>query len=311
MDSINEKSIYGYIEKNFSEKRKIHTEGVRKTAMELAGIYGADREKAETAALFHDMFRGRTVDELDGYVKEFRLPEKFLGNANVSHGKIAAAVMERDWGIRDRDVLAAVRYHTTGRAGMSLLERIVFIADAVEPSRDYPGVEELREKAFKDLDEACLDSLDGTLKHLREQGIAAGDDTEAAAEWIRRKIKEERNHLMNSKETALFGAEVLDDKNGGDIVIIDISEKSSFADYFLLASGNSERQIGALADEIEDRYAEKDLLPKGIEGKKESGWILMDYGDLIVNILTRDMREKYNIERVWGDCETIRLEEQK
>ena len=70
------------------------------------------------------------------------------------HGKIAAEVMKRDWGIKDEDVINAVKNHTTGRQGMSLLEKIIFVADAIEPSRDYPGVDKLRELAFKDLDSA-------------------------------------------------------------------------------------------------------------------------------------------------------------
>jgi len=108
---------------------------------------------------------------------------------------------------------------------------------------------------------------------------------------------------MNSKEIAVFSAEILDKKKASDIIIIDIGGKSSFADYFVLASGNSERQIGALCDEVEGRLAKESLHVKSIEGKPSSGWILMDYGDVIINILTTEMRDRYNIEKVWGDCE--------
>ncbi|MEG0391502.1 MAG: ribosome silencing factor [Anaerovoracaceae bacterium] len=110
---------------------------------------------------------------------------------------------------------------------------------------------------------------------------------------------------MNSKDIALKIAKILDDKKGLDIFIIDIATKSSFADYFILASGANERQIGALANEVEDELAKDELLVKNIEGKKESGWILMDYGDIIVNVLTVEMRERYHIEKVWGDCDTV------
>ncbi len=114
---------------------------------------------------------------------------------------------------------------------------------------------------------------------------------------------------MNSKDMALLAAKVLDSKKAQNVVIIDIAEKSSFADYFVLASGTSERQIGTLADEVDDEYAKESILPKNIEGQKSSGWILMDYGDVIVNLLTIEMREKYNIEKVWGDCEFLDWEE--
>ncbi len=114
---------------------------------------------------------------------------------------------------------------------------------------------------------------------------------------------------MDTRELALTAAKALDDKQGTDIVIIDIGEKSSFADYLVLASGSNARLIAALTDEVEDKMAEEGVLVKSIEGTKESGWILMDYGDVIVNILTTEMRERYNIEKVWADCETVSLEE--
>ena len=110
---------------------------------------------------------------------------------------------------------------------------------------------------------------------------------------------------MNSKEMAMFSAKILDKKKGLDIVIIDIGTKSSFADYFVLASGNTERQIASLRDEVEDQFAKEGLIVKSVEGKQTSGWILMDYGDVIINLLTSEMRERYNIEKVWGDCEQL------
>ena len=108
---------------------------------------------------------------------------------------------------------------------------------------------------------------------------------------------------MNSKEIAEFSAKVLDGKKARDVVMIDIGEKSSFADYFVIASGTSERQIGALADEVGDKLLPLGVNARSTEGKPASGWILMDYGDVIINILTVEMRERYNIEKVWGDCE--------
>lgn len=116
---------------------------------------------------------------------------------------------------------------------------------------------------------------------------------------------------MNSKEIALLAAKILDQKKALDIVIIDIGEKSSFADYFVIASGGSERQIGALSGEIEDQFAKEGIIVRSIEGKQTSGWILMDYGDVIVNLLTLEMRQRYNIEKVWGDCSFLDLEEQE
>ena len=115
---------------------------------------------------------------------------------------------------------------------------------------------------------------------------------------------------MDNKSFALLAAKTLDNKKAADIVVIDIGEKSSFAEYLVIASGNSERQVGTLIDEVEEQMAKEGLFVKSIEGKQTSGWVLMDFGDIIVNVFTKDTREKYNIEKVWGDCAFLDLEEQ-
>lgn len=107
---------------------------------------------------------------------------------------------------------------------------------------------------------------------------------------------------MDNKSFALLAAKTLDNKKATDIVVIDIKEKSSFADYLIIASGNSERQVNTLVDEVEDQFAKEGLFVKNVEGKQNSGWVLMDFGDIIVNVFTKETREKYNIEKVWGDC---------
>ena len=107
---------------------------------------------------------------------------------------------------------------------------------------------------------------------------------------------------MTNKEYAYFAAELLSSKKATDIVIIDIAEKSGFADYFIIATGNTDRQVNSMADDVEDALAEKDLMVKSIEGKNVSGWILLDFGDIIVNLFTPEMRDRYNIEKIWADC---------
>ncbi len=193
-DSLKE-SIAAYIEKNASEKRKIHTEGVRQTAIKLAEKYGSSdeilKQKSELAALFHDMYRGVSTDILNYYVKHLGLDEKrYKDNANLAHGKIAAAVMMREYGITDDDLLNAVSFHTTGRPGMSLLEKIIYIADAIEPNRNYPGVDELRMSAERDIDLACLQSLTNTITYVRGENKYLDEDTINAKEYFEKLINE-------------------------------------------------------------------------------------------------------------------------
>lgn len=190
---MNTDSINSYIETNFSEKRKIHTQGVRDCAIMLAKKYGADEEKAEVAALFHDMFRGVPEDVLNYYVKHLELDKKYYNNRNLAHGKIAAIIMKRDYEIDDDDIINAVSFHTTGRPGMSLLEKIIYIADAIEPNRNYPGVDQLRRAAECDIDEACLLSLTRTIGYVESQGNFLDTDTLDARDYFEKLQKEKLN----------------------------------------------------------------------------------------------------------------------
>ena len=183
------RSINSYIEKNFTEKRKLHTFAVCNLAIKLAEHYGIEKAKVETAALFHDMFRGVPEQSLNCYVTHLGLDSKYLNNPNLAHGKIAAIVMERDYGITDGDVINAVSFHTTGREAMSEVEKIIYIADATEPNRIYPSVEMLRKLSFDNLDKAVLESLKHTIKYIEERGLYLDKDTVLAKEYYMKKEK--------------------------------------------------------------------------------------------------------------------------
>lgn len=114
--------------------------------------------------------------------------------------------------------------------------------------------------------------------------------------------------MNEQREKAELIAKTLFDKKAIDVAIIDISPKASFADYFVIASGGSDRQVASLVENIEDLMEPQGIFPKGVEGRKSSGWILMDYGDVVVNIMSVEMRERYNLEKVWGDCEITEIE---
>jgi len=102
-------------------------------------------------------------------------------------------------------------------------------------------------------------------------------------------------------EIALNAAETLNEKKGSDVIILDISDLSSYADFLVIASGNNDRHIDSLADEVEDKLANDGIIPRNIEGQAASGWILMDYGDIIVNVFSKEQRQYYNIEQLWSD----------
>ncbi len=108
-----------------------------------------------------------------------------------------------------------------------------------------------------------------------------------------------------NKENALFAAKVLDDKKAFDIKIIDINGIAVFADYFVIATGNTPNHIQNLCNELEEKMHEKGVALKQIEGYEKANWVLMDFGDIIVHIFDKDNRFFYDLERIWADGKKI------
>lgn len=100
-----------------------------------------------------------------------------------------------------------------------------------------------------------------------------------------------------------------DDKKGRDLVALDISEIASFASYFLLCTGDSSRQIQAIADEVEQRLRERGIRPSHVEGYRNAEWILMDYIDLVVHVFSKSARAYYDLERLWRDGRKLDVED--
>lgn len=194
MQCTDKKRIVEYIENNLTEKRRNHTYAVVEEAKKLSRRYGVDAEKAELAALFHDFFRGVSEKELNEYAREFGLDTVYLDNSNLAHGKIAAFMMERDYHIQDQDIILAVSFHTTGRANMSKLEKVIYLADAIESNRNYPGIEEIREKAYKNLNEACLLSVERSIEYINGKGLYLDQDTIMARDSLIEEIRKEKEN---------------------------------------------------------------------------------------------------------------------
>ncbi|MGM1046628.1 putative HD superfamily hydrolase of NAD metabolism [Paenibacillus uliginis N3/975] len=149
------------------EKRWIHTKGVMETAVKLAEQYGANPEKADLAAILHDVAKYWPVLKLKEVLVDNGLNDELLQHdKQLWHAEVGAFVAERDYGITDREVLDAIRYHTSGRARMTLLEKVVCLADYMEPGRDFPGVNNIRELANHSLEEALVAGFDSTISLL-------------------------------------------------------------------------------------------------------------------------------------------------
>ena len=109
------------------------------------------------------------------------------------------------------------------------------------------------------------------------------------------------NHNMNTKEIALLAIDALEDKKAEDIRIIDISEISTIADYFIIADGSNKSQIQAMADNVSERLGRAGVTVRQIEGYQNANWILMDFQDIIIHIFDRENRLFYDLERIWRD----------
>lgn len=138
------------IKPRMPEKRYIHTLGVMETAIQLAKIYGENESKAETAAILHDIAKYADIEWMEEIVKAQQLDQQLIGwGSELLHGPVGAYIAESEFGITDEEILNAIRFHTTGRVAMSNLEKIIFVADMIEPNRKFDGVERLRKKRIK------------------------------------------------------------------------------------------------------------------------------------------------------------------
>lgn len=172
-----------------SIERYIHTLGVVKAAKRLAVKYGCDVEKASLAALLHDCVKDYPEDMKRRFCKEYHVPidEYMDKKIDLVHPFLGAEVARREFGVDDEEVLNAIKYHTTGRLDMTLLEKIVFVADFIEPNRKkIDNLEEIRKVAFEDINKAVKMILENTIEFVRKSGKVLHPLSLEALEYYRK-----------------------------------------------------------------------------------------------------------------------------
>ena len=174
------------VRSRLSDKRYEHTINVKKMAVKLAKHYGTDPEQAALAALLHDAAKELPKDEMRAIMQAY--PEYAQGGearpTPVWHGICAAILARTEWGVTDEAVLSAIACHTAGKAGMTQLDKILYLADMTSAERDWPGVEKLRKLEMKDLDAAMLAALKQTNDFVLSQGKPLDPMSKAAYEDI-------------------------------------------------------------------------------------------------------------------------------
>ncbi len=152
------------------DKRWKHTLGVVETAIKLAERFGGDVRKAELAALLHDYAKAWPIARMERIIREECLPQELLDyDKELWHAHVGAWAVRKEHGIDDEEVLDAIRYHTSGRERMTQLDKIVCLADYMEPGRDFPGVDRIRKLAKTSLEKALLAGFDSTIALLLER----------------------------------------------------------------------------------------------------------------------------------------------
>ena len=178
------------LKKELDAARYAHTLGVEKTAREMAEKFGVDEEKAALAGLLHDCAKCMPLSQMTKAAKNEKLDPVMKESKALMHAVAGAHVAQDVYDVHDPEVLGAIRWHTTGHANMTKLEKIVYLADMIEPNRTYPGVDAIREAAARDLDAGVLLALERTIAFLQEERAAVCETSIHARDWLLQARKE-------------------------------------------------------------------------------------------------------------------------
>jgi predicted HD superfamily hydrolase involved in NAD metabolism len=168
---MNLEHMISQVQKQMPAMRWNHTVGVMATAVKLAERFHGDVQKAELAALLHDYCKYWAIDRQRQVMREQQLSSDLLDyDKQLWHAPVAAFVVKAELGIANEEVLDAIRYHTSGRENMTQLDKIVCLADYMEPGRDFPEVNNIRKLAEDSLDKALIAGFDSTISFLISKG---------------------------------------------------------------------------------------------------------------------------------------------
>lgn len=184
--------IKAYLKENLKESRYTHTLGVAKCAVELSKINNISLERAEIAGLAHDVAKNLSKDQMEKIIKDNNivLSDVEKNNSQLWHSIIAPIVARDKLNIEDEEILDAIRWHTTGKEDMSVLAKIIYIADMIEENRSFPGVDEIRKITFEDLDKGVYSGLKHSIEFLLKQDALIDINTINARNYFLMHMKE-------------------------------------------------------------------------------------------------------------------------
>ena len=186
---LDEDKIIEYLKKNLKEARFIHSIGVMNMAVKLAKLHSVDENNAKFAGLLHDIAKNMTNNELINYCKEndIGLDDVKLSSPGMLHAEVGADMAKKMFGANE-EIVQAINYHTLANENMADLDKIIYIADLIEEGRDLPGLEPIKETAYRDLDEALVLALTYCIENVKERGKIIHSQSENALKAAKRNL---------------------------------------------------------------------------------------------------------------------------
>ncbi|MBM7541698.1 bis(5'-nucleosyl)-tetraphosphatase (symmetrical) YqeK [Amphibacillus cookii] len=179
------------VKPHLTASRFAHTERVTETALILADRFEVDKGETVLAAIFHDYAKYRDLDEMAQIIRKHQLPNDLLSyHHELWHGPVASILVETELNINNPAVKEAIYWHTTGHASMTKLEKIIYLADYIEPGRDFEGLDAVRKQAESNLNEACFMAVRNGMRFLLENERLIYPETLNMYNDLKRKLEE-------------------------------------------------------------------------------------------------------------------------
>ncbi len=178
---VNYKDLIEYLKKelkiNLTKRRYEHTLGVARLSKELAKIYGVNEDKAELAGMLHDYAKEFNQNEVKEYGKRYNLSEEKVKSIGLAHGYIGSKIAEDKYNIKDKEILLAIKNHTTGRKDMTTLEKIIYVADLGEENREEKYVKKIRRYMYTNLDKSLEEGVKYKVRYLKSKNLEVDKKT--------------------------------------------------------------------------------------------------------------------------------------
>lgn len=288
------------IKNDLSEARYKHSVSVAKLAKKIAKANNYDVNKAYIAGLVHDCAKELPKDVAFKMMQQYE-PKHIHEPIQLYHQYLAPIIAKERYGIIDEEILDAIKYHATACKNISTLGKIIYCADKADPTRDY-------DSSF--LIERCLENIDLGFAYVIEDNV-----------YYLQKVKhnvfinEDTKYLYNKalelklKFMVKLVAKTLDDKFAYNICVIDVSDINPLAQYYINCDAGSDRQLRAIGDSVEEILTKYQYKIHHIEGQNDTGWVLVDAVDVVVNIFKASKREEYKLEKIWSEHPQYGIEE--